>query len=305
MSACSNEPRSVEQTIGSTVVAEVSGYEITLTDLRKEMKFAERQFRVGNRKGLTSEELLVLKTNALNRIIRNTLLVKEAAKNNIQLSRDEYESALREAKNGYAEESFYNLLSIEGISAEEWEKRFKNNLLIKKLINIKGDSKVPVSEGDLKRFYETHPEDFQKGERVRFYHIMVETEGAARDIRKQLKSGKKEFSMLAQEYSLSPEGANGGDLGYFAAGELPVEFAGIFKLKGNQISEVIHTPRGYHLFKVMDKKVARRMGFEESLKVIQGRLVREAQGKAFQEWLVKLKNKADIKINHGVLAQNN
>ena len=54
-----------------------------------------------------------------------------------------------------------------------------------------------------------------------------------------------------QTFESSPEGAKGGDLGYFEAEELPVEFAGIFKLKGNQISEVIHTPRGYHIFKVI------------------------------------------------------
>jgi peptidyl-prolyl cis-trans isomerase C/foldase protein PrsA len=305
LSACSNELRLAEQTIGSTVVAEVSGDKITVTDLRKEMKFVARQFRVGDWKSLTTEELLALKTNALNRIIRNTLLEKEAAENNIQLSQDDYESALLEAKNGYQEESFYSLLSTEGISVKEWENKLKNNLLIKKLINIKGGSKVPMSEGDLKRYYEAHPEEFQKRERVRFFNIIVETEAEARDIRRQLKSGKKKFSMLAQAHSLSPEGMRGGDLGYFAAGELPVEFVEIFKLKGNQISEVIHTPRGYHIFKVIDKKVARKMNFEESLKFIRGRLFREAQDKVFQDWLAKLKNKADIKINHDVLAQNN
>jgi len=304
LSACSNELRSVEQTIGSTVVAEVSGDKITVTDLRKEMKSVRGQFRVWDQKSLTAGELLVLKINALNRIIRDTLLVKEAARNNIQLSREEYESALQEAKNGYREESFHELLSIERISVEEWENRFKNNLLTKKLIDTQVGSKVPVSEDDLQRYFEDHPKEFQRGEQVRFLHIMVETEGEVRDIRRQLKSGKKKFSMLALEYSQSPEGAKGGDLGYFEVGELPVEFAGIFKLKGNQISEVIHTPRGYHIFKVIDRKVARKMGFEESLKFIQGQLFREAQDKVFQEWLVKLKNNADIKINHDVLAQN-
>jgi peptidyl-prolyl cis-trans isomerase C/foldase protein PrsA len=290
--------------MGSAVAAEVGGDKITVTDLRNEMKFVERQYRVGDRKSLTSEELLILKTKALNRIILNTLLVKDAARNNIQLSRDEYESALQEAKDGYQKGYFYRFLSTEKISIEEWENRFKNNLLIKKLINTKGNSKVLVSEGDLQRYYEDHPGEFQKGEQVRFFHIMVETEAEVRDIRRQLKSGKKKFFMLAQEYSQSPEGTMGGDLGYFEAGELPVEFAGIFKLKGNQISKVIHTSRGYHIFKVMDKKAARKMDFEESSKVIQRRFLREAQGKVFQEWLVKLKDKADIKINHDVLAQN-
>ena len=304
LSACSNDLDSVGQTMPPAVVAEVGGDKITLADLKKEMKFVERQFRVGDRKNLTSGELIVLKTNALNRIIRDTLLVKEAAKNNIQLSQDEYESALLEAKTGHQEESFYSLLSIEGISTKEWENKFKNNLLIKKLISIKGNSKVPVSEGDLQRYYEDHPEEFQRDAQVRFFHIMVETESEARDILGQLKSGKRKFSILAQEYSRSPERARGGDLGYFTAGELPVEFAGIFKLKGEQISEVIHTPRGYHIFKAIDKKVAQKMGFEESLKVIQRRLLREAQDKVFQKWVIKLKNKADIKINHDVLAQN-
>ena len=304
LSACSNEPRSVEHAMGSTVVAEVGSDEITVMDLRKEMKFVKSQLRVGDRKRLTSEELLVLKNKALNRIIRDTLLVQEAARNNIQLSRDEYDSALLEAKNGYQEKSFHRLLSIERIPAEEWESKFKNNLLIKKLINIKANSRVPVGEGNLQRYYRDHPEEFQKGEQVRFLHIMVETKTEARDIRRQLKSGKKKFSVLAQEYSRSPEGAKGGDLGYLEAGELPVEFAGIFRLKSNQISKVIHTSRGYHIFKVMDKKAARKMDFEESSKVIQRRFLREAQGKVFQEWLVKLKDKADIKINHDVLAQN-
>ncbi len=304
LSACSNELSSVDQKMDSAVVAEVGGDKITVTDLRKEMRFVEGQFRVWDRKSLTPEELLVLKTKALNRIILNTLLVKEVARNNIQLPREEYESALQEAKNGYQKKSFHRLFSLGGISVEEWENAFKNNLLIKKLINIRGNSKVPASEGDLQRYYEGHPEEFQKGEQVRFFHIMVETEAEARDIRKQLKSGGKKFSMLAQEHSQSPEGAKGGDLGYFEAEELPVEFAGIFELKGNQISEVIHTPRGYHIFKVVDKKVARKIGFEESLKVIQERLFREAQDKVFQDWLIKLKNKADIKIDHDVLAQN-
>ena len=113
--------------MGSTVVAEVGSDEITVMDLRKEMKFVKSQLRVGDRKRLTSEELLVLKNKALNRIIRDTLLVQEAARNNIQLSRDEYDSALLEAKNGYQEKSFPRLLSIEKISVEEWKNKFKNN----------------------------------------------------------------------------------------------------------------------------------------------------------------------------------
>ena len=303
--ACSDDSVPAQRTEDSTVVAVVNGDRITTADLQREMRVLERLFRIKDKDDLTPEESILLKTNALNRIIQNVLMLKEAASENIRVTLEESAEALLKAKNGYQEDTFQKFLAIEGIPLEEWENKFKNNLLIKKLINTRVNSKVSVSESDLQRYYADHKEEFEKAEQVRALHIMVETEAEARDIHKQLKSGKKDFSSLAQEYSQGPEGAEGGDLGYFATGQMPVEFDDVFKLKNKQISSVIQTPYGYHIFKVVDKKAARKMSFEESREIIQGRLLREAQDKAFGKWLIQLKEKTDIKIDHEVLAEIN
>ena len=134
---------------------------------------------------------------------------------------------------------------------------------------------------------------------------MVESEREIRNILKQLNSKKEDFSLLAKRHSLGPEGPLGGDLGYFEAGQMPEEFDGVFKLNVGQTSDTIKTPYGYHLFKVVDKKPASQMNFDDSYKIIYNKLMREEQSREFEEWVIKLKNKSDIEIKHEVLDKIN
>jgi len=127
---------------------------------------------------------------------------------------------------------------------------------------------------------------------------MVETEEEIRTIQKELQSKQKDFSALAREFSLGPEGVRGGDLGYFEAGQMPEEFDNVFKLKINGVSDIIRTPYGFHLFKVEDKVEERKMSFEESKKQVEKILLEELQGSAFQKWLVQLKEKSEIEIKY-------
>ena len=79
--------------------------------------------------------------------------------------------------------------------------------------------------------------------------------------KKKIRRKQKTFSGLAKEYSLGPEGIQGGDLGYFEAGQMPEEFDDVFKLKINKISDIIRTPYGFHLFKVVGKSSRKKNGF--------------------------------------------
>ena len=302
--ACS-KPNANESITDSTVVATVNGSEVTTEELRNEMEVLLKQFRVKDEDDMTVEEKIILKTDGLNRIIKNKILRKEAILDNVYLSKDEYNEAFSEVKNGYLEDSFAKYLEVEGIEFKEWDKKFRNNLLIKKLITERVNSKVFLSDEQVKKYYDAHQEEFQMSEQVRSLHIMVGSEDEARSIQKQLKSGKNDFSVFAQKYSLGPEGPQGGDLGYFEVGQMPEEFDSVFKLKINSISEPIQTPYGYHLFKVVDKKPARQMSFEESRKTIHAQLLRKEESKAFDDWLVKLKDKSEIDIKHDVLDQIN
>ena len=285
------------------VIAVVNGNEITVGSHRNEIKFLMRQYRVTKRDSLTAEEKLVLKIKGLNRLIRNNLLFQEANAIKISLSRNEFETAILKAKNGYEGDSFEGFLKDEGISSELWKIRLKNNLLINKFINIKFNTKDPDDETRARAYYEVHKESFKVGMMVHAFHIMVSTEDESRVAQKAIKLRKKTFSELARVYSLAPEAHIGGDLGYFEISQMPDEFGSIIKLKNNQVSETIKTPHGYHIFKVIDVKAARQMNFSESKKTIYDKFSRDRQSERFEQWLLDLKNNSNIKINENVLSK--
>ena len=289
----------------NAVIAVINDQEIHLDRFKKELKIYKKKFRVQGTGEASPEELLWLKNRTLEQIVQNTLFMQEAKNNNIEINQEELSEAVLKTEVGYAEDSLNKQLEFEGLSRKEWENIIENNLLINKLINNFVNSKVSVSDEEMLRYFEANESKFHKSEQVRALHIMVETEEEIRQIQKELQSKEKDFSGLAREYSLGPEGVRGGDLGYFEAGQMPEEFDNVFKLKINGVSDIIRTPYGFHLFKVVDKVEDRKMSFEESKKQIEQVLLQELQDKAFQKWLVALKDKAAIDINYDFLEKIN
>ena len=285
----------------SDVIAVINKEEISVGQFKVELKYHKKKFRVHRAEEVEPEEFLWLKNTTLQQIVKNTLFRQEAKKNKINISQDELDKALLKAEVGYADDSFKKQLEFEGLSYRGWKKIIKNNLLTNKLINNFVNSKVSVSDDEMLLYFEAHETKFNKRKQVRALHIMVESEEEIRQIQKELQSKRKDFSSLAKEYSLGPEGIRGGDLGYFEAGQMPEEFDNVFKLKINSVSDIIRTPYGFHLFKVVDKLEDRKMTFDESKKQVEQVLLEELHDKAFQEWLVQLKEKSVIEIKYDFL----
>lgn len=89
---------------------------------------------------------------------------------------------------------------------------------------------------------------------VKASHILVKTEEEAKNLLAEISSGKS-FAELAEEYSLCPSGANGGDLGYFGRGMMvkPFEDAAFGLEKVGEISEPVQTQFGWHLIQLTGK----------------------------------------------------
>lgn len=89
---------------------------------------------------------------------------------------------------------------------------------------------------------------------VRASHILVSTEDEARHVMKELAGGKA-FADMAMKYSSCPSKAKGGDLGFFAKGQMvkPFENAA-FTLPVGQVSQPVKTEFGYHLILVTGKR---------------------------------------------------
>ncbi|HEX4804221.1 MAG TPA: peptidyl-prolyl cis-trans isomerase, partial [Myxococcaceae bacterium] len=166
---------------------------------------------------------------------------------------------------------------------------------IQKLLREQVYSRVGVTEEEIRAYYEGHLADFHQPDEVRASQIVVRTAEQARFIERQIRSGKN-FGQIAATYSLSPDAKRGGDLGYFPRGQMPRQFDQvIFKLKVNQVSGVVRSDYGFHLFKLLARRPARQKTLAEVKGQIEQKLASEKREQAQAEYVKMLKDKAAIR----------
>jgi len=138
-------------------------------------------------------------------------------------------------------------------------------------------------------------------EQVHAAQIVVKGLDEAKRVQAQLKAGKK-FADLARRYSLSADAKVGGDLGFFPRGQMPPAFdAVVFSLRPGQVSDVVSTDYGFHLFRVIELKPARKRDFTEVRKQVEARIVKVKQAEAQESFEKELQAKAKIWVNEPTL----
>jgi len=161
--------------------------------------------------------------------------------------------------------------------------------------------KVKLSEEEIAEYYKENKKDFIKNEEYRLRHILVESQEEAEAVLEKIRDGA-DFAELAKEKSLCPSKEQGGDLGFIARGIMvkPFEDAA-FVLKPGEISEVVKTEFGYHIIKLEEISPERQKTLEESRIEIEYILLPEKQQDAFTNWLLSLKDEANVQIKEDLL----
>ena len=118
------------------------------------------------------------------------------------------------------------------------------------------------SEAELQALYDAeYPEDMDAKE-YRASHILVETEAEAVQLITSLASGA-DFAELAREFSTGPSGEAGGDLGWFAEGDM-VEpfFEAVSALESGAVSPPVQTQFGWHVIQLAETRQQERPAIE-------------------------------------------
>ncbi|MDY0120936.1 MAG: peptidylprolyl isomerase [Sulfurimonas sp.] len=162
--------------------------------------------------------------------------------------------------------------------------------------------KVNVADKELKEYYDKNKEEFNEKESVRARHILVKTETEAMGIVNDLKSLsadalQSKFIELAKTKSTGPSGPKGGDLGYFAQGQMVPEFNDkVFTMKvGTITKKPVKTQFGYHVIYLEDKKPTTTRSFTEVKSYIEQRLKMEKFKTVMNDKMQELEKKASIK----------
>jgi parvulin-like peptidyl-prolyl isomerase len=180
------------------------------------------------------------------------------------------------------------------------QKRIKKELAIQ-VWQKKELDKIKISNKTLKDYYNKNKEEFNQKESVHARHILVETKAEAKKIILLLKglkgdALKTKFIKEAKAKSTGPSAPKGGDLGYFAQGQMVPEFNDkVFSMKVGTISKPIKTQFGFHIIYLEDKKAKKVRSFKEVKSFIDQRLRIEKAKSVIQEKMKKLKKAAIIK----------
>ena len=248
------------------VLATVNGHKITTEDVAP----------IAAQTGRSFEQLpKQIQQKIIDQAIQRELLKEAAQKSGIEKSK-EFKEALAKLK--------------KDLALEVWMK--------------KKFSEIKVSDKEAKEFYQKNIDKFKRPELVHARHILVRSKKEAEDIINILKHTpknklKQKFIELAQKKSVGPSGKRGGDLGYFARGQMVKPFSdAAFSLKVGQFTQTpVKTQFGYHVIYVEDKKPAQTIAFDK----VKNRIKAQLRMQKFQEWVKKevehLKNKAKITKN--------
>jgi peptidyl-prolyl cis-trans isomerase C len=275
-------------------VATINGEPITLAE------FQERYSRSGLKPD--QEAALEVKREFLNRLIDRTMMLREAQRNRIKIAPQEIDKRINAlcAEQG---KDAKDVLADLGLEFEKWKSDIWEDMMIERLVARDVNRKVSVSQAEIKRYYEANRQDFDKPDQVRARQIVVATEQEAKKVRQQLLEPGADFANLARQTSKAPEAGQGGDLGYFAKGEMPAEFNIVFDLPKGGISGIVKSPYGYHIFKLEDTRKAGTLSLAVVSREITERLRRDKQDARYKQWLKELRARTKFEVNYQTLEQ--
>ena len=111
------------------------------------------------------------------------------------------------------------------------------------------------------------------------------------------RSCSEDFAALAEEASDCPSAARGGDLGYFRRGEMVQPFSdAAFSQPVGEVGEVVETPFGLHLIKVLERKDVRALDLAEATPKIRRYLLEQQAARHLEQFVAELRGRAKIEF---------
>ena len=243
--------------------------------------------------------------DALDVLIRRTLIYQAAAKEGISAASSEVNQKLKTLINGEIDglmrtyrikdkaDLEKELIKIDSSIAqleEKLSKKMRKQAEVEVLAEKVMTKTVTVTEEELKKVY-----DLEYGEKIEASQIVYNIRSDAEDALKKIKSGA-DFATMAKNDSIDRvSAAKGGKMQPFS----PKDGIGIqvANLKVGEISDIIKTDYGYHIIQITGKKPASNKDF----KAVRSELEKTARNQRYKErlgpWLISLIENASITKN--------
>lgn len=279
-------------------VAVVDGEKIFLTEFRDRLAMELSISRDSD--VLKDERFSPLREEILQKLLNERMMLQRAKVLFITVNDKELDKKIDEIKKAFSEERFARFFSDDTMTYDVWRENQRRRMILEKLIEKEVNSKISVTDEEVGVYLKDHGQKNHFEKRIHVLQIFLYKKDRAELVLKRLKEGE-DFGKVAKKESMSPEAAKGGDLGYISPGVMPeVVDKTIFSLPAGEISGVIKSPYGYHIFKVVERSDGENEDLSDLYEKTRENLLRAKEDAAYQRWMKSLREKADVKINHHV-----
>ena len=251
-------------------------------------------------------ELAALQREVADQMVTRILLINEVKRKGIKPNAAEIDKQVQAYERRYA-------------GNEQWTKN-KNKMLPPLVARLEQDDMLAqiektvragakVSEDQVKAYFAANPDKFTEPEQLRTSVILIKVDPSSpsavwakadetvQALGKRARAGE-DFAALARQYSADGSSRQGGDMGYLHVGMLPDGTQDVLtKLKPGEISSSLRLLEGFAVFKLADRKAAKKHDYGY-VKVRASELAQREQGNvAWAAFTANLKAKTPIQID--------
>lgn len=254
------------------IVAVVNDEVVTANEVRARARLAEVQLR---RQKIQPPAADVLERQVLERMIVDRAQLQLARETGVRVDDATVNATLARIaeSNGLSVQTLRQRLETDGVSFTQFRDDIRQDIILNRLREREVDSRIQISDSELENFIAAQAGVAADSEEINLAQILLRvpenspadridtTRKRADELIAQLKSGT-DFARVAASFSNAPEALQGGELGWRNADRLPTLFIDAIKgLKPGEVSEVIRSPNGFHILKVL----GRRSGVDSKL----------------------------------------
>jgi peptidyl-prolyl cis-trans isomerase SurA len=312
-------PKAVDSNAGKTVeeiIARVNNEIITRSEYDKARQSAEEDAKQECQNRCTPEQLQTgvedRQKNTLRDLIDQSLLVQRAKDMGVSVEPEVIKrlDAIRIQNNLPSMEELEKAVASQGANWEDFKNNIRNNLLTQRVISSEVGSHIQVPDEEVQKFYEAHKKEFVRPEQVALREIVVSTEGkkpeALPDLKKKAETALKrvqdgeDFGEIAKRLSDGSTKSQGGFLGVYKRGELSKELEDkVFKMKKNELTEVMETKQGYLVLQVLEHYDEGEQSLAKVKNEIMDKLYSERMEPAMRVYLKTLREQSYVVIKPG------
>jgi peptidyl-prolyl cis-trans isomerase SurA len=244
----------------------------------------------------------------LDYLINEKILDSEIKRLNLTVTMDRVDQEIRDMakRNNISSEELLKTVSQEGISVSEYQSFLKTKIERQNLIESEIISKLRITDEEaLVEFLRRNKNARISVNEFSLAHIFFNPKKNGHEAAQKraqlaldkLKEGNS-FESLAEQYSEDPNFSAGGLLGTFKTGEFLHEIEeAIARLEPNQLTGIVKSRMGYHIVKLLTKKMTVDSKFEKEKESIKSQLMETNFRRQMKIWLISKREDSQIRIN--------